>query len=225
MPIIIDISKADKALKKLADLPKSTRRQMLNTYGNYLRKEIRQRAPISKKGKHRLGNSFALAYDDERAVVGSPLPWARITHYGGTIRPSGDDAYEDPPKPLQSRRGSVSEVTGKPIKNLAIPINARKNTRPRDYQNTFVFQSKKGNLLIAQKATRDLDAKLGRSYKYSHDGHKPKAIRKKKERIRLLFLLLKQVVVPARPYAEQTEADKRNFVDIIKEGIAGLLTS
>ena len=68
----------------------------------------------------------------EGNIVAGGLPYAAIHEYGGTIKP-------------------------KSSKYLAIPLDAAKTPAgvprgaPRDFQDTFFFKSKAGNLLIGQK--------------------------------------------------------------------------
>lgn len=74
---------------------------------------------------------------DVQGMIGGPV-YLRIHEYGGTIRP-------------------------KRAKYLAIPLPEALDSRgvpkrrgPRDWKNTFVAKSKKGNLLIFQKRGKDI---------------------------------------------------------------------
>jgi hypothetical protein len=78
-----------------------------------------------------------------RVVIGSNLPWARITHYGGVIRPS-----DEPSADVARRR-----VGGKP-KYLTIPLGEAKGRRARDYQDLFRLKGRNGKLYLAQKLTQ-----------------------------------------------------------------------
>ena len=130
MSLTVDASKCLRGLKKLGNIPKASGRRIMGRYALYLEHEINARAVRGLSG------SFHSKYDAATAVVGSRLPWARIAHYGGKIRPSGSWLYRAPKPPLPNRKGRLSEVTGKPIKHLAIPIHpAAKHKQPRDFQN------------------------------------------------------------------------------------------
>lgn len=212
MPIVIDTRKVESALKRLSEVPRRTREEILDTYGMELR-DSKSDSAREEVGDE-LAQSFDYAADAERAIVGSPLVYSRIHHYGGTIYPSGSPNYTAPEEPLESKAGSTSEVTGKPIQHLTIPINAKKNTRARDYQDTFVFKSKKGHLLLAQK-------KVGGQFRSSRAGWGGDS---GSGNLRILFYLAEKVEIKATNYAEITKDDEQTFLDIIKEGLQGLLT-
>lgn len=203
MPVEIDTKQFKAAMKKLRRFPRdqASRRRIFGRFGSYMEGELIRRRPTSKiKIRH--------SYNSDGATIGSPTVFARIMHFGGTIYASGDPRYKAPHAPLRSRKGSLSEVTGKPIKYLAIPINARKNTRPRDYKNTFVFESKKGNLLIAQRA------KAGR---FTGRGGYSKSAPKQQGAMNILFVLKKSVKYPAKPYADPKPKDRRKFMRLVIE--------
>ena len=199
MALQIDATKFRAALGRLSSLPADARRRIFGTWASFMEGRLNQRAPRGLSG------SFKANYTAEKAVIGSRKPWARITHFGGTIYASGDPHYRTPEPPLVSRKGTASEVTGKPIRYLAIPIGARKNTRPRDYKNTFVFKSKKGNLLVAQR-------KGG------------KAKKGKTGLMKLLFLLRKFVKISKKPYADIQKEEAGRLGEIIVSEMSGLLT-
>ena len=211
MALIIDRVQFNRSLKNLANMPKDIRRRTFGRWGSYMEGRINARAPRG------LGGSFRLNFNSERAVIGSRKPWAKITHTGGVIRASGNPRYRPPGKPLKDRRGTVSEVTGKPIKFLAIPIGARKNTRPRDYPGSFVFKSKKGNLIIAQRAVKGKTKR--HKARFLGRGQSTRKA-KKGEKIRLLFVLKKQVKVKATRYATIQSEEKRRFTAAVKLGMS-----
>lgn len=210
MPFTLDTRQFDKALQALSALPKSTRRRVLGQWSSHVQNTLKDQRPTNKITIQR-------EYDADQARVGSPTVFARIHHFGGVIRPSGSPHYRAPVPPLKSRRDRTSEVTGRPIRHLAIPIpgGARKNTRPRDYDNTFVFKSKKGNLLIAQRAVGISSLSTGKSrYAYTGRGSKPTGAgsltrrgKKRQAPIRLLFVLKKQVRIRATRWADLKPAD------------------
>ena len=208
MAIIIDSARFKFALGNLAKMPKPIRRRAFGRWGSYMEGRVNQRAPRG------LGGSFRLNFDADRAIIGSRKPWARITHTGGVIRASGNPRYRAPHPPLKDRRGTVSEVTGKPIQFLAIPIGARKNTRPRDYPGSFVFKSKKGNLILAQRAVKGKFLGRGQSTRAARSRGRGK--KKKTEKMRVLFVLKKEVKVRRTGYAKIQRVEKRRFVDAIK---------
>lgn len=210
MPFTLDTRQFDKAMQALSALPKATRRRVLGQWSSHVQNTLKDQRPTNKITIQR-------EYDADQARVGSPTVFARIHHFGGVIRPSGSPHYRAPAPPLKSRRGRTSEVTGRPIRHLAIPIpgGARKNTRPRDYDNTFVFKSKKGNLLIAQRAVGLSSLSSGRSYyAFTGRGSSPKragnyASRGKRQKapIRILYVLKQQVRLRATRWADLKPTD------------------
>lgn len=217
MPLTIDTSQFGAAIKRLAGMPKSTRRRAFGNFASYMEDQLNRRAPWKTSGNR----AFRGSYNADQAVIGTPTVWARIRHYGGTIRASGSWLYRAPAPPLQSRKGSVSEVTGKKIKYLAIPIQAEKDKRPRDYKGygSFVMKSKKGNLLIAQRA----DAATGKFHRRNGASMAASLIKpvgkKAKGKIRILFVLKKSVTIKPTRYADIQPHDRLAFADAMVEAM------
>ena len=190
MPTVfqVDAKEFGAAMKRLEIVSPSVRRRVFGEYSNYLLQSVRGCAPF---GRGNLRNSFKAAFSDDHAVVGSGLAYARILHYGGTVRASGNPLYKAPGPPLKSRAGSLSEVTGKPIKFLAIPLpGARRNSAPIDYPNSFVYRSKRGKLIIAEAAGKSL---------------------------RFLFVLKESIEIRATGYMKPTDKDIRQFgVEVVR---------
>lgn len=97
--------------------------------------------------RHRKGqglNFYARAAD---AVVAEPVSGgAEVTvphvglalrYYGGTVRPSG----------------RISQITGRPIRRLAVPIPGKgaEGKTPGEFEGLFLIRSRRGNALLAGK--------------------------------------------------------------------------
>lgn len=217
MSLTIDSSKFEAALKSLGQITAKRGRRIMGTYSAYLEEQINARAPRG------LARSFRGSHDATRAVVGSNKPYARIRHFGGTIYPSGSPNYRPPAPPLPNRRGSLSEVTGKPIKHLVIPIHpAAKNKRPRDFQQTFI-KPIGGKALICQRiGAEGFGVRSGSEWRTT--GTKSRARRGDRARgFRVLFLLVPSVRIPGTGYANLTPQDEARFGEIILEEAQGLL--
>jgi len=219
MPLTVDSSKFEAAIKSLGAITQKAGRRIMGRYKDYLETEINARAPRG------LSRSFRGSYDATRAVVGSNKPWARIRHFGGTIYPSGSSQYRPPSPPLANRRGTLSEVTGKPIKHLVIPIHpAAKDKRPRDFPGLRVLARKGKNALLVQP----LESQSGfavRSGAESRTTGSKSRVRKGERRrgFRVLFVLVSSVQVQGTGYAELTALDEAHFLNLILEEAQGLL--
>lgn len=135
--------------------------------------------------------------------IGSPLAWAAITHFGGTVRTF--EARGLTPTPDAARRRVFGS---KPLKYLTVPLTrfgTPKFARARDYQQVFVFKSKKtGKLYLAQRLTTVSDRKTkkektGFAGRLSRKLVRPKRMQKKAG-FRLLFALVERTVIQASPY-------------------------
>ncbi len=200
MPLTINTIQLDKRLSELvAKAGPTTRSQIHRRWGSYMKNQLDQRKPF---GFRTIQIGFAA--NESAAVVGSPTTFAGIHHHGGRIYPSGNPNYRAPKPPLKSKRGTLSEVTGKPIKLLTIPIApVAKKKSAKDFENTFIFKSKKGNLLIAQRAAG------GQFQARRQQGTRGKGIR-------LLYVLKEFVTLKARPYMFISDRDTDVFLDFIQ---------
>ncbi len=161
------------------------------------------------------------------AHIGSPLPQARITHFGGTIRTL--EARGLTPTPEQAARRVFGN---KPIKYLTIPLtHAPFNTPPyaraRDYKNTFVLKSPRtGKLYIAQNAHTER-SKKGRATTRFQGRNSEKAQKgtpaQRQAGLRLLFRLVDHVDVKAFPYLYWSPADSDRASRILSRHLARTL--
>lgn len=99
--------------------------------------------------------------------VGPSVVYGRIQELGGTVRP-------------------VS------AKHLAVPVNARKNTTPRDYPDLKLIHPKGGDPLLVEPG----------------------------EGGRVMFVLKKSVTLPARPYLRPAvDEHEKEIIDAIAENL------
>jgi len=169
----IDTTEAVKKTKALMNIPKATRYQ-LTKWGSEFERYLKQVATTGRyigryKGGVRTGalrrsikqklSRIADGYKLEIGTVGSK--YARILERGGTIRP---------------RRKQY----------LTIPLPGVKGWA-RNYKNAFFIESRKGNLLLAQK--------------------------KGKKGLKPLFVLKKSVKIPAFRWLEKSMKDRKGKLD------------
>lgn len=135
-----------------------------------------------------------------RSIDVQPLK-GRGIHKSVRVKAGGDFV---PYARMQEKGSKPGGLKPKKGKYLAIPIGKAKTKRgvgrgtPREFPNTFVKKSKKGNLIIFQK----------------------KSFKKKKPEIEPLFVLKKSVKIPKRPYLSKALRQKRKTIlSFFKRGI------
>lgn len=192
--ITIQIDKKDKerVFKKLALISPEERNsvfknafQMVGVKGEEILQEItagevlkRRTGDLSRGMQSKItgeGNNLVL-HIGNRVRTGERVPYADIHEKGGTVKPRHGKYLTVPLPPALTARG----VLRKPA---------------RSWDNTFVFKSKAGNLIIGQK-------------------------RGKRGKVISLFVLKKRVDIPARGY--MTKGAKRLTplaIDILVESI------
>lgn len=144
------------------------------------------------------------------AHIGSPLPQARIVHFGGVITTLESRGLT--PTPDQARR----RVFGmKPIKYLTVPLthapfNTPKYARARDYSNLFVLKSKRGKLYLAQRAHTEMTPGGRKRTAFGGRNNKKSQLGTPAQRqagIRLLFALVERATIKPFPYLFWSPAD------------------
>lgn len=201
MPAYVDSDRMERVLRNMKGLPgPQNRKRVFQRWGAFMVPRILDRArrnPATATVKVRF------AANSEQCVVGSPTIWSRIHHFGGKIVPTG----------------RTSEVTGKPIKHLAIPINAAaKKKQPRDFPKLRLLPLKSGAFLV-QDSFNATDAK-GKTFKAyeRRSGAKTKVTRAKKveKMFRFLFKLVPFVILKAKPYFFVAKDEAAELYRIIK---------
>lgn len=227
----LDDRKFRKVVSALALIAPSRAIDALNETGAHVQEELRRRAPGGAGGT--IGRSITTkraTKADPVLRIGSGHPGARILHFGGVIKAGSSNADA-----MRRRR------PGSRGKYLTIPLTkeARKK-RARDFDNTFVFKSKKGNLLLAQRAVATSD-KRGQKYAYmSGFGSSSSGLtrgspagsmfmgrgKKRKKRatpMRLLYVLKQSVTLGKRPYMFWSRADRRYLEGAVMRRIRALI--
>jgi len=123
----------------------------------------------------RLRNSISYVASERDVKIGTCLIYGRTHQEGLTIKP---------------KNGKYLAI---PLSPPLTPTQAR-TARPRDFDNTFVAKSKKGNLMIFQRTGK---------------------------KVRAIYMLVKQSKIKARPYLKWTERAKDKVFQIIANSFAG----
>lgn len=142
--------------------------------------------------------------------IGSPLPQAAIVHHGGTI--TTRERAGRPVTPAHARR----RVFGyRPINYLTIPLTrlgTPKHARARDYQNLFVFKSRRGKLYLAQRTTTASSVRTRRTSRgFASRNGRSLSRAGKGQSFRILFALRESVTIKPHPYLSW-EPEDRNFL-------------
>lgn len=170
----------------------------LNQIGAYMLREAGERV---RPRSMAIANSIQAQKATVETLVfrlGSAHPAARITHFGGVIRPNPN------PGPDLIRR----RVFGaKPIKYLTLPLtqlgHVKEGDRARDFSNLFVL-IRHGKPYLAQRLVQGSNRKT-RKLQEGFGGRLGRRIDKGTEEersqgVRLLFALVASVTVPKWPY-------------------------
>lgn len=131
-------------------------------------------------------------------VFSAGVKYANLQEYGGTIRPKPPRKYLTIPLP--------ENLTGAGVPRYPSAASLRHD--PREEGGTFIFKSKKGNLLIAQKLSRKLGATVlsGRG-----KDAKVKRVKYKEGDIRLLWVLKRSVKIEGRLGFRSTWAGQSGY--------------
>jgi hypothetical protein len=166
----------------------------LNMFAGEQLRIAARRLPARQQQLRRSIQATKATADDLRTTVGSSLPWARITHYGGTIRPTSTPTSD------QVRRRVFGMKTPQ---YLSIPLpGTPKSARARDYQDKGLFPWKNprtGKRFLALPA----EAKGGK--------------------LKLLFLLLPSVTIKPHPYLYFDAADQARLSRRLKWALTQVL--
>lgn len=154
-----------------------------NAFGSRMLRTVANRLPSTQRSLRRSLQATPATTEDIATTIGSSLPWARITHHGGTIRPT------DSPTADQVRRRVFGNRTPK---YLTIPLKGpggpKKWERARDFSDLFPFVSKKGNRFLARNKGKG-----------------------KNQKLQLMFLLLPSVTIKPHPYMYFDRQDQATY--------------
>lgn len=130
-----------------------------------------------------------------RAVqIGSNLVYAAIHQFGGTIKP---------------KNGQFLAI---PLKGVA------RGAKPADFQDTFV---RAGGDLATGKTGRALVMNRGRFESFTEGNQRAVIFQKTARGFRPLFLLLKSVTIPVRPYVGIGPKERQEMHDLARKHYLG----
>jgi phage gpG-like protein len=136
----------------------------------------------------RLINSMTYAVDGARTIVGTNLIYAPTQHYGD-----------------EARRPKTAKKLGIPLTRQVARAVAAAGGYRAAFPKAFTFVSKKGNLLLAQRRTRDEGGTLSKRIGLGRRG----------EALELLALLVDEESIAGTHFNDLSDRGQREVVDYI----------
>lgn len=215
----LDLSAFHDMIERAGDYGRPAVARSLNQFVNSMVRIVAGRLPANQRTLKQSISAIRSDADNLVARVGSPVPWARITHYGGTIRPNPS------PGPDLIRRRVFGS---KPIKYLTIPLTGRggaeKGSRARDYIGLFPWKHPvTKNIFLAQAVSSSLETRksgfAGRNNQKVETGRTGD----KKRGLRLLFMLVPKVTVKAHPYMYFDASDRERLARVMTKELTAAI--
>lgn len=130
----------ERTIKEMKGIPDRYKKTFLATFGSKYQDKVRENARARSKGGRfwrKIAGGIKIERDDESVTIGTESAIAAHKEQGGIISAPG--------------KGEGSKHS----KYLTIPISEiSKGKNTKDFNNLFMFKSKKGNLILAQTAKK-----------------------------------------------------------------------